>query len=503
MSGKTRRMETRNANCAKKRSRVRLKRQRQKSREKKKRRNGSDLMQALSWVERIKFDGEFHGSIKWNPAHLCIQAMIWCWQNSQQVTEAFDVALEQCQALGLSRKVSQSYTSMLNALTRYHTTLFAPLLNSYHQAAQNCSGKHWKLYGWVLMGVDGSRISTARSHSNEKAFCAENYGHGSTAKYRKKKTQGLRRAKNKAKQKKQTPPVPQLFVTLIWHMQLRLPWIWKAGRSSSSERCDTIELVKNHAMPTKTLLCGDAGFVGFEFWKELLEQGLHFLVRVGANVSLLSDEVDIETRQGGLVLCWPKNFRSKVPPLHLRLVPVTVGKTKMWMLTSVLDDTELTTKQIIQIYKMRWLIEVEFRGLKQTLDRVKLKCRNSQRVHVEIQWSILSMGIAELLATQQQIPKSTSTAQEKQYTPKHRSLAKTIKAIRFCLRNITRWATEGKSLYDRLKNSLVQKYKNATDKRARHRHKNPDKKPLGNPKVQEIEQHILKKLNKFTNAQTA
>lgn len=502
MSRKTLDRETRNQKRSQKRSRCQQKRQRQKSR-KAKRRNSRDLMQSLSWLHKITFNGVFHDSIQWRPMDVCMQALIWCWQSAKNVTDAFDVAMEQCDKLGISKKVSQSYTSMMNTLTRYQTLLDSTL-HQYHQVAQEHAGEHWRCLGWVLFGVDGSRITTPRTESNEQAFCAKNYGHGKTAKYGKKKSQGLRRKKNKEHQKKTIPQEPQLFLTLIWHMQLRLPWIWKAGRSSSSERCDATELLENHSFPEKTLVCGDAGFVGYEFWKKLMDQGLHFLVRVGGNVNLLSDEVDVEKKQGGLVLCWPKNFRGKQPPLCLRLVRVTVGKTDMWMLTSVLDTNELTDDQIVKVYKMRWLIEVEFRGLKQTLDRVKLKCRNSERVYVELNWSLLAMGVAELMATQQQIKKSEREPDAlPDYAPKFRSLARTIKAIRYCLRNLTNWVKPQASLFDRLEAAIVQKYKNTSDKRARHRHKNPDKKPLGDPVVQPIDKQLSQKLEKFTPLQAA
>ena len=42
------------------------------------------------------------------------------------------------------------------------------------------------------------------------------------------------------------------------------------------------------------------------------------------------------------------------------------------MLTSVLNPAKFTKKQMISFYKMRWGVEVEFRGLKQTLDRSRL-----------------------------------------------------------------------------------------------------------------------------------
>ena len=52
---------------------------------------------------------------------------------------------------------------------------------------------------------------------------------------------------------------------------------------------------------------------------------------------------------------------------------------------------------------MRWGIEVEFRGLKQTLDRAKLRCRNGRRLLAELNWSIMAMAVAELFALKEQL----------------------------------------------------------------------------------------------------
>jgi len=87
-------------------------------------------------------------------------------------------------------------------------------------------------------------------------------------------------------------------------------------------------------------------------------------------------------------------MNSDQPPL--RLVQVKVGKTKMWMRTNVLDRRQLSKMQIVRFYKMRWGIEVEYCGVKQTIDKHLLRCRNSDRLLVELDWSLRPM--AEALA---------------------------------------------------------------------------------------------------------
>ena len=124
-------------------------------------------------------------------------------------------------------------------------------------------------------------------------------------------------------------------------------------------------------------------------------------------------------------------MNSGAEPLCLRLVKVKIGKTTMWMLTSVLDRKKLPVSKIIKYYKMRWGVEVEFRGLKQTIDKQNLRCRNSNRVYVELDWSIRAMAFAELIALREQIPGNRQRVQPKQeYDTKDRSLANAVRALR-------------------------------------------------------------------------
>ena len=230
------------------------------------------------------------------------------------------------------------------------------------------------------------------------------------------------------------------------------------------------------------------------------------MVRVGANVTLLSEQVDWtrETMADDTqVLCWPKAMmHSGQPPLRLRLFQTRLGKTKVWLLTSVLDRRELTLKQALRFYKMRWGIEIEFRGLKQTLDRAKLRCRNPRRLLVELDWSILAMAIAELLAIKEQrshqVVKSNATRdQGLPYDPTKRSLAMTMRAIRGSLRNLNDVPKPGQDLLTLLRTAVSDGYQRKAPKGARYRPPNPDKKPLGDPKLRRLEDPERKKLEKI------
>ncbi len=74
-----------------------------------------------------------------------------------------------------------------------------------------------------------------------------------------------------------------------------------------------------------------------------VERSHHFLVRVGANVSLLTEMADCSLDKGKMiVMSWPQEaMKAGKPPLRLRLVKVRVGKTWMWLLRSASRTLQL------------------------------------------------------------------------------------------------------------------------------------------------------------------
>jgi hypothetical protein len=439
---------------------------------------------------------QFHGNTKWSAFSLVCLALLWSWSECSGVVDSFEQAVECCRKIFGSCCLS-TYQGFMGALSKWTPTLIEPLWQRLHECMEEIGGPFWRIDGWLPLAFDGSRSTAPRTESNERTFCAPNYGRGKTAKYRKKKSKGMRRRKNR--QHKPQPQEPQAWITMIWHMGLRLPWRWLLGPSNSSERGHVIQMLQQVNLPKKTLFCADAGFVGYALWSEILNRGGHFLVRVGANVSLLAEIVSYENVTSRLVICWPKDQMRTHAPLSLRLVRVRIGKTRVWMLTSVLNERELTAAQIAKFYKMRWGIEIEFRGLKQTLDRAKLRCRNDQRLLAELNWSILAMAVIELFALKQQLDKASrsSCAKRSPPHPDKRSLANSVRAVRYCLRNLDDRPPRGFDFLTRLRHAVTDDYHRQKPKRARYRPPNPDKKPLGNPKLRRPTPQERKKLREF------
>jgi hypothetical protein len=434
-----------------------------------------------------------HGNTKWKPMGLVWLAIVWSWSDSRALTDALVEAVYSCDCL-FGVAALRTYQGFMGALVTWTPHLMPILQRVVRERMESLGSKHWRVDDWLPIAFDGSRSSAPRTKSNEKKFCARNYGQGSTAKYRKKKSKGMRRVRNE--KNKAHAQEPQAWITMMWHMGLRLPWDWRLGPTDSSERQHVMDMIRDGIFPRQTLFCGDAGFVGYAFWQLLMARERNFLVRVGANVRLLSEYARVETVKKGkdrIVLCWPKAAQAaQSPPLRLRLLRVRVGKkASAWLLTSVLDREKLSVKTALRLYLMRWGVEVEFRGLKQTLDRGKLRCRNAERLLAELDWSILAMAIAELVALREQ---STKAGKGQSADPARCSLANTMRALRHCLRHLKETPKRGEDLASKLRAATTDGYRRKISKRARYRPKNPDKKRLGDPTIRPMDTKERQKL---------
>jgi len=438
--------------------------------------NAEQIHDAIKWLLSPGiFDGlAFHGNTSWLVADLVALTLLWIWSDAAKLTEAFDDARAHCVKL-FGKAALTTYQGMAGALQTWTPRLMPLLQIRLHELMGQIGRRHVRVGLWVAIAMDGSRATTPRTVSNEQAFCAKNYGKGKTAKYRKKKTKGLRRRKN-ANAKTQ-PQAPQIWMTMMWHIGLGMPWCWKLGPSNASERQHVMEMIGSGHFLKNTLFVGDAGFVGYEFWKLILEKNHNFLVRVGANVRLLENLGFYTKQKKGIVYCWPNTAMSKdLPPLVLRLVKCRIGRKQVYLLTSVLDESKLRHKEIKKLYEQRWGVELEFRALKQTFERRKLRSRKSERALVEMEWSIFGMAVIELFALREQLH-----AKPRQRRPL--SFAKSLRAVRESLKHLRDRPDHVSDLTTLLQTAVVDAYERTGSKAARYQPQKKDKPSCGRPHV--------------------
>jgi hypothetical protein len=190
--------------------------------------NGVMVRRALAWIVDGGIFGnlKLHGNTKWTPVALVTLAVFWVWSDAATLTDAFrQGALWAKDLLGVLPITT--YQGLTAALLTWTPQLLPLLQQRLQKRMQECGGEHWLVGGWVAVAVDGTRVSTPRTVDNERAFCAPNFGKGKTAKYRKKKKG--RQCRRRRRQRPAEPVKPQMWLTLLWHMGLRLPWTWKSG----------------------------------------------------------------------------------------------------------------------------------------------------------------------------------------------------------------------------------------------------------------------------------
>ena len=275
----------------------------------------------------------------------------------------------------------------------------------------------------------------------------------SKSKPRRKRRRG--RARSRASQARRTREKksnsPQMWLTVMFHVGTGLPWDWRTGPSDSSERDHLRQMID--ALPAGALVTADAGFVGYEYWKALIESGRHLLIRVGANVRLLKN-LGYVKEKNGLVYLWPDREAARnQPPLVLRLVVAQGGKHPVYLVTSVLDEAVLWDQQVVAIYVLRWRVELFYRRFKQTFERRKLRSDSGDNAELEATWSLLGLW-AMSLHTQVELA-------GEDIPPRRISVAKMLRAYRTPLRQYKSAPDPGESFRELVSRAVIDSYQRA------------------------------------------
>lgn len=424
------------------------------------------LQQCLRWLlGGIDWSNiTFRADCGWTPRTLAASALLWAWSDEQTLTERFRTVRRIAICLfGGQLQLAKTYQAFTKILRRWTDELVALLRAALRQRMQETLPRYWQVGGFILFGVDGSRIELPRTRSHEQAYSS----------IRHRQRRGKRRcAKRLAAKDVLKSNSPQLWLTTMWHAGTGLPWDWRTGPADSSERAHMREML--NGLPAEALLAADAGFVGYEGLSQILAGERHLLLRVGSNVRLLK-KLGWARESAGTVYLWPDQAaRDGQPPLVLRLVTAHNGKHPVYLVTSVLSGRQLSDHQVVELYARRWGVELFYRHLKQTFRKRKLLSTSAENARVEIAWSLVGLWAMALYAlveaTTHEIP------------PQRLSFAQLLLAFRRTLRDYLHPTERGQRLCERLQHAIIDPYQRK-NKTSRHYPRKKQEQAPGPPKI--------------------
>lgn len=389
--------------------------------------SAQEFSKALEWIlSGIRWKGvTLRADCGWTVRALVTAALLWAWSGETTLKERLRQAIEANRRIwGRAVPARTSYQAFLKLLVRWTEPLRAELVRALRTRMEQEFPRPFRLAGFVVLAGDGSKVGLPRTQSNEARFSV------TKARQRRKpqNPRGRRLSSRDAQQQRarqKKADSPQLALTALVHLGLRLPWDWRLGPSDDSERDHLRDMIS--ALPSDALVRADCGFVGYDFWRTLLDSGRQFVIRVGGNVRLLK-QLGVARESAGTIYLWPdKAAKRGQPPLVLRLVVIQGSRHPWYLVTSVRDRRRLSDREVAEIYRRRWGIELFFRHFKQTFGRSKLRSHKAEHAECEIAWSLLGLWTLLLSAQKQGHGSSDS--------PPRLSVARVLRAFRKAIAN--------------------------------------------------------------------
>lgn len=315
-------------------------------------------------------DLSVHGNTRWTPWQLLLTAALMSWHESPLLTARFEQVREILARIFPQQAIPTSYSGYAEALARWMPQLVRLARPHLQERIRRLSTASWKIAGWIVFAADGSRFEAPRTRENEQELqCA-----------------GIMKT------------APQLFQTTLLHLGTNALWDFRVGPGTASERRQLEEMATD--LPPGSLVVADAGLIGYELCLRLMNCGVSFLLRVGGNITLLTEQLGVRMlRQGQEVWLWPPRHRGRLP-LVLRLLVYKKGHKRLYLITNVLEPRRLTRRQAAEIYRRRWGIEVTYRSIKQTLQRRAWLSRVPRTVLAEQLGTLLGFWILQVLSLQ-------------------------------------------------------------------------------------------------------
>lgn len=402
--------------------------------------------------------------LTWTPQRLVWMALLMTWSAEQTLADRFDAVRDFLKAAFPHWRLGVSYTGWYEAQARWLAPVPSAVARRLRQQMAAFAGRQWAREGWCALAADGSRVECPRTAANERGLgCA---GKERTA--------------------------PPLFLTALWHMGTGLPWDFRIGPGTASERRHLEDMPAD--LPPRALVVADAGFSGYDLCRRIAAAGRSFLLRVGRNVRLLR-KLGVVRREGAsVVYLWPEK-RGHEPPLVLRLIELRRGKKKMYLVANERDEAALPRKRAGGLYEMRRGVEVFFRSCKQTLQRRRMLSRTPEAARCELTWAVLGVWLLGVMSVAGIIAGGGD--------PLRWSAARARQRVRRAMRRVGKARRRGPSLRELLARATQDDYRRPGSKKARDWPHKKEERPPGEPKIEVATPEQVRRAKRFAAADVA
>lgn len=428
----------------------------------------SQFVTPLVWKQAHQAWHPAHTPSRWKltPLVWVLLSMAWCCGDS--LDERFATARAVYVASnGKVRRPGNTLQGFLQALER----LPMPVLRALAQGVRERLGQQFieglRLNGWLPIACDGTRLECPRSKELQQRL--DTAGKDGAA--------------------------PTVYLTAMVLLPLGLLWSWQWGKGTASEHHHLRRLLPT--LPQRALIVADALYQGYELFTAITQAGAGFLVRVSAKTHLYTlEKVCLKRYRQGIVYYWPETIRQQGrPPIKARLLRVCGKKGDVWLLTSILEKSELSRKSAAQVYRWRWRNEGLFRQYKRMLKKTKLQSHTLRLLHREGEGALLALQL--LLAQAAQKVHQGQWGEAIIASPRGVLLKiRSVMTTALRLLGPRQWHT-----YQRMLEQIRSAYRERTSKRTRQKWaRRKDHKPPGTPEIRTMDAKLKRRMERHLHA---
>ncbi len=260
-----------------------------------------DFLTPAVWKQAHRGRRGRRAAVRWSVQPLILVLLCMTWACGDSAAEQFEVGRAFVAAsLPKRRRPGRTVQGFHKALARLPLPVLRAVAAGVRQRLRAALADGWHVDGFVPLGCDGTRLECPRAAALERRL-------GQAGK---------------------PGSAPALWLTALVHLRLGVPWAWRWGKGTASERTHLRHLLP--LLPADALLVADAGYVGYDLLRTLLERRADFLIRMSCQATFYRAGAGRPTRfRDGAAYYWPsakKKGSGARPPLRLRLLRVRAPK---------------------------------------------------------------------------------------------------------------------------------------------------------------------------------